>query len=346
MQMDSKDFTRILNKFLLEKGVSFTNLSFPDYFEANKGLLDTKYRVAFNIICVNPPYWQYLKGVIDSARKYFLAGHQVDIFIWSDIISPDNPNKDAFLANFPTATDLLNLSLQGESINQYVSREVVNQSIEDVANLGVTVFPIEPIEWPRPTLMRYHTYLQQEEILQEYDYIFHCDADMLFVSMVGDEVLGKGLTAVQQPMYALDKIYIPPYEPNPRSTAYIPRPGRIINENGKTRFEPLYYAGGFQGGTSKSFIEAMKVMRVNIDQDDFRENYTAIWNDESHWQRYLFDNPPSVVLDPGYTYPDTLKDEYFVSKIWGTDYNPKILTLTKRFSLTREGGDAVQKYIK
>lgn len=209
---------------------------------------------------------------------------------------------------------------------------------------GATVFPTDPIEWPFPTLLRYNLFLQQEEKLSEYDYIFYCDVDMLFVGVVGDEILGDGVTAAQHPMYALRKEYCPPYEPNEKSQAYIPRPGKVVNENGSSRFLPLYFAGGFQGGTSKSWISAMKEMRKMIDTDLFN-NYVPIWNDESIFNRYLFDNPPAVTLTPSYIYPDSLIKEYY-EPLWGRSYVPKIITITKPFSLSKEGGDAVQDFIK
>ena len=213
------------------------------------------------------------------------------------------------------------------------------------ADFGATLFETEPVEWPLPTLYRYHLFLQQEAKLAEYDYIFYVDADMLFVNVVGDEILGEGLTAAQHPMYAIRKEYIPPYEPNTESSAYISRPGRIVEEQGKPPlFEPLYFAGGFQGGKAKDFISAMKTMKGSIDKD-FAKNYVAIWNDESHWNKYLFDKPPAVVLSPSYVYPDSLIEEYYL-KIWGCNYPPKLVTLTKKFSTTAEGGEQLKETLK
>lgn len=204
---------------------------------------------------------------------------------------------------------------------------------------GVTVIPTEPVSWPYPTLLRYNLFLNEEERLKEYDYIFYCDVDMKFVAPVGDEILGDGLTMAQHPMYAVRKEYVPPYEPNPDSSAYIKRPGRTLNG----RVEPLYAAGGFQGGRSADFLEAMKVMKRAID-DDFSKDYVAIWNDESHWNKYLFDHPPAVVLSPSYVYPDSLVKNYY-TKVWGRNYVPKLVTLTKQFTLTKEGGNNVQQTI-
>lgn len=248
-----------------------------------------RYKVALVSICLNDKYWPYLAPMVESARKYFLNGHEVDYFTWSDM---------------PQATD------------------------------GVNLIPQQPAEWPLPTLHRFHLFLREEERLSQYDYIFYCDADMLFVAPVGNEILGDGLTAAQHPMYATKRGLVPPYEPNPESNAFIPRPGRVVERDGKKMFEPLYFAGGFQGGRTDKFIEAMKEMKRMIDRD-FSNNYVPIWNDESIWNAYLFKNPPSVVLSPSYVYPDSLIRGYYIP-VWGKNYVPKIITLTKPFTTSKE----------
>lgn len=199
--------------------------------------------------------------------------------------------------------------------------------IPEGTNYGATVFPTERTDWPYPTLMRYHFFLQQEEILNKYDYIFYCDADMLFVDTIGDEILGDGLTATDHPSRTFRKEFHYPFEPNQNSSAFIYIPHH-------------YYAGGFQGGKTKDFIDAMKIIKRRIDED-FRNNYIAIWNDESHWNRYLFENPPAIILDPSYCYPDSAH-EYHV-KIWGRDYKPKLITLTKQFTVSKQAGESLKK---
>lgn len=208
---------------------------------------------------------------------------------------------------------------------------------------GTTISETAAIEWPAPTLMRYHLFLNQEEKLKEYDYIYYMDADMRVVAKISDEIMGDGLTAALHPMYSFRKEYIPPYEPNPDSSAYIKRPGKVVVENGKKRFMPYYYAGGFQGGVAADFIAAMQTMKAAIDKD-YNSNYVAVWNDESHWNRYLFDHEPCIVLSPSYIYPDSLIKEYYIP-LWGRDYEPKIITLTKPFSLSSEGAAAIQEMI-
>ena len=203
-------------------------------------------------------------------------------------------------------------------------------------SIDAKIIPTEPCTWPTPTLMRYHLFLKQEELLREYDYIYYVDADMKFVSRVGEEIIGN-LVAAQHPMYAIRKDYCPPYEPNEKSTSFIPRPGRVIEEGGQKRYEPLYFAGGFQGGRSDIFIQAMKEMKDMIDEDFTKNNYIPVWNDESCWNAYLFKNPPTVVLNPSYIYPDSLINGYY-KKLWGKNYVPKLVTITKKFSITKENG--------
>jgi hypothetical protein len=209
---------------------------------------------------------------------------------------------------------------------------------------GCTVIPTEPFEWPLPTLYRYHLFLREEELLKKYDYIFYCDTDMEFVSPVGNEILGDGLTAALHPMYAVSHNLVPPYEPNPNSASYIPRPGKVVEIGGKKKFQPHYYAGGFQGGRADLWIEAMKKMKEIIDTD-FVKNYIPIWNDESVWNKYLFENPPKITLSPSYIYPDSLNKSYY-QKVWGRNFVPKLVTITKKHSLSKDGAAVISQQLK
>lgn len=304
LDLTKVNFARLGHNFLMKNGGDTVDdlnkhIGFFNHVLQPENRDLPKYKVGVMLVCINQNYWQYAEPVIRGLREYFLPGHETEIMMWSD------------MPNYPEAKDV---------------------------TYGTTIFPTESVEWPYPTLMRYHFFLGQEEYLKKFDYLFYIDLDMRVVNIVGDEILGDGLTAAQHPMYALDKKFIPPYEPNPQSASFIPRPGRVINENGKSRFEALYYAGGLQGGKSTQFIEAMKATKKLIDKD-LNKGYVPIWNDETAWNKYLFDNPPSVVLSPSYVYPDSMIQDYYL-KVWGRDYIPRIITITKPFTLSKEGGDA------
>jgi len=344
-ELDGKDFVRLANNFYssLNCPTDYNRIALDsqlcNYIAQHKGDTEKKHKIAFTFICLNPLYWQYAAEMVQGARQLFLPGHETDFLFWTDM--PENPEE---------VKEKLHKAFTERGVDLTIPENITNHGViaESVINLrkqkDIKLFPTEPIEWPYPTLLRYNLFLQQEELLKEYDYIFYCDIDMKFVGVVGDEVLGNGLTSAQHPMYAIRKEYYPPYEPNSESESYIPRPGKVISDNGKPRFMPLYYAGGFQGGKSDVWIKAMKDMSKMIDKD-LGKNYIPIWNDESVWNKYLFLNPPDVVLTPSYIYPDSLIKEYY-EPLWGCSYIPKLMTLTKWFSLSKEGGEHVQQMLK
>src|ERR1051325_11036145 len=96
------------------------------------------------------------------------------------------------------------------------------QGILDLRNQkDIHLIKTEAVEWPYPTLLRYNLFLQEEEKLKEFDYIFYTDVDMKFVNVVGDEILGEGLTAAVHPGYHIRKELHPPFETNEKSASYI-----------------------------------------------------------------------------------------------------------------------------
>lgn len=167
------------------------------------------------------------------------------------------------------------------------------------------------VSFPGVTLYRYHFFLEQERLLERMDYLFYCDADMLMVDAIGDEILGR-IVAVHHPGYVGLR---GPYEENPRSTAY------VSPEEGEA-----YFCGGFQGGEARAYLEAAATLASRIDKDD-HDGRMAVWHDESQWNRYLIDHPPEVKLSPAYAYPETNRSHYTV--LWGRDYSPKIVALDK-----------------
>lgn len=358
--MQPEDFTRIANNFYNSKGMDSkaerinVDADFVNYFHTHQETLKKKYKVAFVFICLNPLYWEYAPEMVATAKQFFLPGHDTDFLFWTDI-----PEKDAdvnqriteefkkFFIQMGGDINNKNLFYQDVIINgRQMNIQNIIQKVTDLRKTkGVTIFPTESVEWPYPTLLRYNLFLQQEEKLKDYDYIFYCDTDMRFVDVVGDEILGNGLTAAPHPGYYIPKELYPPYEPNELSASYIKRPGRIVQENNKPRFRPEYYAGGFQGGKTKLFIEAMKACKALIDTD-LKMKYIPIWNDETAWNKYLSENPPDIMLTPSYIYPDSMIDEYYVPKVWWRTFQPKLVTLTKWFSISKEGGEAVAKMIQ
>jgi histo-blood group ABO system transferase len=140
--------------------------------------------------------------------------------------------------------------------------------------------------WPYDTMMRLPMYYQSRDYFKDMDYLFACDADMLFVDEVGDEILGD-LVGTLHPGYVGSK---GTYEHRPISTAYIhPREGRC------------YYAGGFNGGKRDEFLKLTQTISENI-KTDLDRDIIAVWHDESHLNRYYASNPPTITLTPSYCY--------------------------------------------
>jgi histo-blood group ABO system transferase len=184
--------------------------------------------------------------------------------------------------------------------------------LDDAFSAAHATFFTEPKGYPNETLRRYHTFLTEEKILQRYDYLFYCDADMEFVAPVGDIYPQdfRGLVATLHPGY-VGRRGTP--ETRPESTAYCTT-------------NTVYYCGGFQGGHADDYLLAMRRMAADIDTDTSK-GITAVWHDESHWNRYLADHAPSKVLTPSYCYPEGYGGR------WGWqpgDYNPILMALDKK----------------
>ncbi len=347
-ELEGRDFIRLTNNFYTANNYPadynriIIDSQLANYIAQNVEVTKKKQKVAMIFICLNPLYWEFARTMVEGARQFFLPGHNTDFLFWTDI--PENPQEVG--AQMAEAYGQICARKQINPTDKWIN-DKLNVDIQNVLSIrsqkDIKVFPTDAIEWPFPTLLRYNLFMQQEELLKEYDYIYYCDIDMRFVNVVGDEILGQGLTAAQHPMYALGSQYWPPYEPNSESEAYIPRPGKVVNSNGKPRFMPLYYAGGFQGGKSEPWLKAMREMKQMTDKD-LNKNYIPIWNDESIWNKYLFLNPPDVVLTPAYIYPDSIIKEYY-EPLWGCAYIPKLMTLTKWFSTDKAGGDHVAQIL-
>jgi histo-blood group ABO system transferase len=157
---------------------------------------------------------------------------------------------------------------------------------------------LEHSEWPRPTLMRYHTILSIRDVLETYDHIMYLDVDLLVVSKIEPEdILADGITAV------LHGGFPTTFERRWQSTAYVP----------PNITEP-YYQGTIIGGSTRMFLGMCESISHNIDLDE-KNGIVAIWHDESHLNRYLLDNPPMKVLSPAFCYSSGVKVKVDVPKI-------------------------------
>lgn len=231
-------------------------------------------------------YIQFVKPLIDSAEKYFCPMHERRYIVFTDY-----------------------------NVEQYPLYQD-----HDIPN--ITYVYQKKLGWPKDTLFRFDIYLKNKDCFSGVDYIFACDADMLFVDYMGNEILSDRV-ATQHPghkgKYPLwGKPGIVSYETNLFSTAYIgPDEGEY------------YFAGGFYGGSYDQFFQMMSILTKRIARD-LHFNYIAVWHDESHLNRYCIDYPPTVVLDRSYCYPEHGERAGYPK------CKPKLLALDKDHASMRE----------
>lgn len=230
-------------------------------------------KVALLVIATNK-YVEFINQLLESADKYFLNGHNVEYFIFT--------NKDI--------DSELDLNLKRK----------------------YHVLSVQHKEWPWMTLGRYHIFSKHKSHYSDFDYLYYCDVDMKFEDYIGEEIFGKKVVTLHPGYYEDNTVGTP--ERNPESTAYIP-------EEAKN----LYYAGGFNGGETKDFLKMSDKLSKNIDIDA-KKNIIAIWHDESHLNHYFFKNKPTLILDPGYCYPENKK----------IPFKKKLIAIDKNHNLLRE----------
>lgn len=182
-----------------------------------------------------------------------------------------------------------------------------DHEVETSDNVRVHYIDHEP--WPMPTLKRYNYFVKEKEFILQHDYCFYFDADMRVDNLVGNEVLSD-LVGTQHPYQSFHSIEQMSYDRNPKSLAYVP-----VGE-GKN-----YYAGGFNGGSTKSFMKMSEVISDKVNKD-LENDVVALWHDESHMNRYMIDNPPTLSLTPSYC---------FAEEFYGSNYpyEPKIIALKR-----------------
>ena len=182
-----------------------------------------------------------------------------------------------------------------------------NVDIEIETSRKIIKIDVEHKPWPWMTLGRYDIFTNNSHHFLEMDYLYYCDADMLYLSEVGEEIFGDRVAT--QHCCFVNQRGTP--ETNNRSTAYI-SPDQ----------EMQYFAGGFNGGTKDEYLKMAKTISRNV-KNDFESGIIAIWHDESHLNRYFIDNKPTTILSPSYCYGEPLN----------IPYEKKILALVKDHSV-------------
>jgi len=154
----------------------------------------------------------------------------------------------------------------------------------------------EDLGWPKASLLRYHAFLRQADLLSQYKQVMYMDADMLAVTPISmDELRTDRILPVVHPCFPPNS-----FERRPESTAFV--------SGNRT-----YYQTCLVVGATRPFLDMCEAIVGNIDIDSSR-GIVACNYDESHYNRYLVDHPPAIVLSPTFAYPGQLPEDVHAAR--------------------------------
>ncbi|KAM4641989.1 N-acetyllactosaminide alpha-1,3-galactosyltransferase-like [Discoglossus pictus] len=154
--------------------------------------------------------------------------------------------------------------------------------------------------WQDISMMRMHDLREMVIPLAEkkVDYLFCMDVDQVFTSRYGPETLGD-LVAQLHSGYYLKGTEQHPYERSPTSMAFIP----------PEKWHYYYHAAVFAGTPARLANLTSSCLRGIL--TDKMNGVEAVWQDESHLNRYLtLEDLPTKVLSPEYCWDRRLWLKY------------------------------------
>ena len=160
-------------------------------------------------------------------------------------------------------------------------------------SIDVLCLPWGSLAWPLPTLWRYHAIsLYAEAFRSSVSHLLYCDVDMRPLEG-SSELFQDQLVAVAHPGYWASDPRRLPFETDPVSSSFV-----------DLRERCSYVAGGVQGGPVERFLSAADAIRRRVEQDHLN-GITAVWHDESHWNRYVAEHRDEVVIvGPEFCWPE------------------------------------------
>uniref|UniRef100_A0A3B5AHT8 Globoside alpha-1,3-N-acetylgalactosaminyltransferase 1-like n=1 Tax=Stegastes partitus TaxID=144197 RepID=A0A3B5AHT8_9TELE len=140
--------------------------------------------------------------------------------------------------------------------------------------------------------MKWATIAIDKQIRGEADYLFMMDVDSVFYNRFGAESLSPLSAVLHRLYFEYTKREDFPYERRPESKAYIPP------DEGD-----YYYTAAVWGGCLEDMY---KLVRYCYEQseEDAKNNIEAVWQEESHLNKYLLYNKPTKVLSSEYLSSD------------------------------------------
>lgn len=168
--------------------------------------------------------------------------------------------------------------------------------------------------FPADSLFRFEYFLQVEEQLKDFDYLYFFNANAEFRQPVNEEILpdetglSMGLWYCQEkswwnPWRILDLPAFFSYERNKQSLAYIPPFGKDYK----------HFMGGLNGGRAENYLSMIKSLAKNI-RDDYDRGIIAIAHDQSHINAYMRTHK-CMIIPKEYCWPEE----------WPASFEPKIV---------------------
>ncbi|XP_052459449.1 globoside alpha-1,3-N-acetylgalactosaminyltransferase 1-like [Carassius gibelio] len=161
-------------------------------------------------------------------------------------------------------------------------------------NRNLTVLKIQSLNrWQDISMSRMEKLekLIENELANEADYIFCLDIDTKFYGRWGVESLGRLVGVIHPWLFDAPRDRFT-YERRPESQAYIPA--------GEGDY---YYAGAAFGGSLEDVHQLTKTCREKL-LIDAANSIEAVWQEESHLNKYFLLNKPSKLLSPEYMWRD------------------------------------------
>ncbi len=242
-------------------------------------------KVAITFIGTNR-YIDYLPKYYENIEKYFLPNSEKTIFAFTD----------------------------GELNNTPDNLKVYHQ---------------EHLEWPYITLKRFEIINKAREEIDKHDWLVFIDADALVVAPITEtEFLSRccGATVDHNPLFGVHHpchyLKMEPHTKLPGAWDQNPDSEACVTfDPGDTIDQLTYYQGCFWGGKLPAVTTMIDRLEARVKRD-LEKGVVALWHDESHINKYYYDNWPIVhTFGPSYAYPEVF-DQH-------CNFPPKIVHLAK-----------------
>ncbi|KAK0154697.1 Globoside alpha-1,3-N-acetylgalactosaminyltransferase 1 [Merluccius polli] len=155
---------------------------------------------------------------------------------------------------------------------------------------NITVLPVpSATRWQDVVLgrMKWATIAIDQQVRREADYVFMMDIDSIFYHRFGAESLSRLSAVLHRAFYKTTRAHFP-YERRPQSQAYIPA------DEGD-----YYYTAAVWGGYLEDMYKLVKHCHEQS-EIDAKNKIEAVWQEESHLNKYLLYNKPTKVLSAEY----------------------------------------------